>query len=90
MRFLLACAFLFAISAAAQKQIAITLDDLPVATYSQNPAPEAIAAQQEITRSVLASLQKHHVPAIGFMRRCCNPGWTQAWSWAATATRIFI
>jgi peptidoglycan-N-acetylglucosamine deacetylase len=67
MRFLLACAFLFAISAQAQKQIAITLDDLPVATYSQNPAPEAIAAQQEITRSVLATLQKHHVPAIGFV-----------------------
>jgi peptidoglycan/xylan/chitin deacetylase (PgdA/CDA1 family) len=67
MRVLLACSFLFAISATAQKQIAITLDDLPVATYSQNPAPGAVHEEQEITRSVLATLQKHHVPAIGFV-----------------------
>jgi peptidoglycan/xylan/chitin deacetylase (PgdA/CDA1 family) len=67
MRFLIACSFLLAISAVAQKQIAISLDDLPVATYSQNPAPDAIHAQQEITRAVLATLEKHHVPAIGFV-----------------------
>ncbi len=58
---------LAALPVLAQKQIAITLDDLPVATYSQNPEPAAIKAQQEITAQVLAVLRRHHVPAMGFV-----------------------
>jgi peptidoglycan/xylan/chitin deacetylase (PgdA/CDA1 family) len=54
-------------TAYAQKQIVITLDDLPVAAYSQTPNPAAIQAQQQITRDILAALTKHHVPAIGFV-----------------------
>ncbi len=50
-----------------QKSIAITLDDLPVSSYSQNAAPDAIRAQQEITQEILAALRNHHVPAIGFV-----------------------
>jgi peptidoglycan/xylan/chitin deacetylase (PgdA/CDA1 family) len=50
-----------------QKQIAITLDDLPVSTYSQTSDPAALAAQQQITHDILAALTKHHVPAIGFV-----------------------
>ena len=51
----------------AQKTIAITLDDLPVASFSQNPGPAAIAEQKRITAEVLAVLAKHHVPATGFV-----------------------
>ncbi len=51
----------------AQKTIAITLDDLPVSTYSQNPAPEAIRAQQEITQKILSALTSHHAAATGFV-----------------------
>jgi peptidoglycan/xylan/chitin deacetylase (PgdA/CDA1 family) len=58
---------LFALPAAAQKSVAITLDDLPVSTYSQNPSPDAIRVQQEITRNILATLTRHHVPATGFV-----------------------
>jgi peptidoglycan/xylan/chitin deacetylase (PgdA/CDA1 family) len=65
--FALAFLLLTASFAGAQKQISITLDDLPVTSYSQNPAPEAVRAQQEITRAVLAALQRHHAPAIGFV-----------------------
>jgi peptidoglycan-N-acetylglucosamine deacetylase len=60
---------LLALPAVAQesKSIAITMDDLPVSTYSQNPAPDAIHEQQEITRNILATLTRHHAPAIGFV-----------------------
>lgn len=58
---------LLAISAHAQKQIAITLDDLPVATYSQNPDPGDIRAQQAITQQVLTALKQHHASATGFV-----------------------
>ena len=58
---------LFSAAACAQNQIAITMDDLPVATYSQNPQPDAVRAQQEITQKILATLRKHGAPATGFV-----------------------
>lgn len=60
---------LLAVPAAAQqsKSIAITMDDLPVSSYSQNPAPDAIRLQQEITLNILATLTRHHAPATGFV-----------------------
>jgi peptidoglycan/xylan/chitin deacetylase (PgdA/CDA1 family) len=58
---------LFSAVASAQNQIAITMDDLPVASYSQNPQPDAVRAQQEITQKILATLRKHNAPSTGFV-----------------------
>jgi peptidoglycan/xylan/chitin deacetylase (PgdA/CDA1 family) len=47
----------------AQRQVAITIDDLPVVSV----VPANLAKQREVTRTLLAALTKHHVPAIGFV-----------------------
>jgi peptidoglycan/xylan/chitin deacetylase (PgdA/CDA1 family) len=59
--------FLASASAYSQNRIALTFDDLPVATYSQTPEPAAIAEQQAITGEMLSALRKHHAPATGFV-----------------------
>jgi peptidoglycan/xylan/chitin deacetylase (PgdA/CDA1 family) len=46
----------------AQKRIAITLDDLPF-----HPASLDAAAQRALTVKLLGALQRHRVPAIGFV-----------------------
>src|SRR5580698_4183542 len=67
MRSSFALVLLCASAAFAQNQIAIMVDDLPVASYSQNPQPAAVREQQEITQKILATLRKHNAPATGFV-----------------------
>lgn len=45
------------------KQICITIDDLPTVTYRHG----GIKNQQIITKGLLSALTKHHAPAIGFV-----------------------
>lgn len=53
---------LCALPLAAQKRIAITLDDLPF-----HPASTSLRDQRALTRKLLAALRRHRVPAIGFV-----------------------
>lgn len=61
--FCLSCLFLFAVSAVAQnRQIAVTIDDLPVVS------PRAdLKVRRSITKNLLAKVKKAKVPAIGFV-----------------------
>jgi len=45
------------------RQIAVTVDDLPVASV----LPADFGKQRQITAALLAGLQAHHVPGIGFV-----------------------
>jgi peptidoglycan/xylan/chitin deacetylase (PgdA/CDA1 family) len=49
--------------AVVQRQVAITIDDLPVVSV----VPANLAKQREITSALLAALKTHRVPAIGFV-----------------------
>ncbi len=53
------------------RQVVITIDDLPRAG-----AGDTLAAATEVTESILASLTRHHVPAVGFVvgQRTLVPG----------------
>lgn len=47
----------------AQRQIAVTVDDLPVSSLT----PVDAASSRELTRKLLGSIRAHRIPAIGFV-----------------------
>jgi peptidoglycan/xylan/chitin deacetylase (PgdA/CDA1 family) len=47
----------------AQREVAVTFDDLPVVTR----AFRDVDAQRQITEKILAAIRRHEVPAIGFV-----------------------
>jgi peptidoglycan/xylan/chitin deacetylase (PgdA/CDA1 family) len=48
---------------AQQKQICLSIDDLPVVSYGMNDT----SFQKEITKKLIASFTRNHIPAIGFV-----------------------
>jgi peptidoglycan/xylan/chitin deacetylase (PgdA/CDA1 family) len=48
---------------AQQKQVCFSIDDLPVVSYGMNDT----SFQKEITKNLIGSLKRNHIPAIGFV-----------------------
>jgi peptidoglycan/xylan/chitin deacetylase (PgdA/CDA1 family)/ketosteroid isomerase-like protein len=61
----LACAGLTGLAAAGEgRALLVTVDDLPMALGSLHPEP---AEREQITREMLAALERHRVPAVGLV-----------------------
>ncbi|MCE1199988.1 MAG: polysaccharide deacetylase family protein [Marinilabiliales bacterium] len=46
-----------------QKKVCLSVDDLPFASYG----PAEIRMQQGLMKQMVATLDRHHIPAIGFL-----------------------
>jgi len=52
---------------AQKRQVAITIDDLPVASVGDDASPATAARAEKITLSLLQTLKRHHTPVIVFV-----------------------
>jgi len=59
---ILFCGLMLSSSAAAQRRVAITIDDLPVVSTRTD-----IKTRREITKKLLGHIKKANIPAIGFV-----------------------
>lgn len=59
-RFLTLFLFIHSVSFSQQKQICITVDDLPTVSYGENN-------DQQITENLIRHFNKYHIPAVGFV-----------------------
>jgi peptidoglycan/xylan/chitin deacetylase (PgdA/CDA1 family) len=59
-----------------QKTIALTFDDLPFAPLESRGSAAQVTAARQATLRILATLARHHAPAIGFVNeeKLNNPG----------------